>query len=342
MRFNQRQRLAILLFGVCVTLVLGLVDWGLAKSEAYIRALLDAGHFPLMAVVALLAALALGFDRRGRIRSFIFAIVFAYVLEVIQPWFGRAFEYQDFFHGALGALAALTGVGVWQARRGRVAHALFVIAVTLHLLIPVAHRYQRMQLRESQFPVLGDFEHRWELAGVWEAFGTIHGETTQVRQSVRHVCRGSYSLRLDTIPRLHAGVLFQATAQDWSPYTELRFAVFNPGPGRSVLRMRVDDDGDSRNFTDRYNDAFLLVPGWNHVSVSTGALEAGSGGRRLNMKRITRLLFFTGPHEAPATFYIDGVELRKGASGDNSLHPLGLDEQSTDGHSERGRTRGSC
>lgn len=61
-------------------------------------------HVGIFAVLATLARL--GFRGREPAATFVALVAYALVIEIVQPLFGRAFDWLDLAAGALGALAA--------------------------------------------------------------------------------------------------------------------------------------------------------------------------------------------------------------------------------------------
>jgi hypothetical protein len=76
-----------------------------------------------------------------------------------------------------------------------------------------------------------------------------------------------------------------------------------------TLYVRVDDNGDSTKLVDRFEKGFELARGWNRIRISTAEIEHGSQRRRLNMKSIRRVAFFTGDGEPTRFWFLDSVHL---------------------------------
>ena len=61
---------------------------------------------------------------------------------------------------------------------------------------------------------------------------------------------------------------------------------------------------------DRYHRTVPLTPGPNHTRIALSEVERAPDGRRLDLRRIRRLQFFTVGPSGPRTLFFDGIRLR--------------------------------
>lgn len=270
------------------------------------KAVLDAGHVPLFFMLTIAVALLLP---RGRSRpAAVLGIIFLIVLftELAQQYTGRTFSLRDIISDMLGAVLAVVGLWAWKRRRGAFAPSVFFILAVFVCGLSLARplqRYKTQIRREMLLPVLSDFDDPEDL-DFWRPLDSGGGESASIRRLERH---GRGMLEVSTSSERWAGVEYDAGLASWKGHEFLELDLFNPGE-RLRLTVRIDDNGDTEDFTGRFNKTFEIAPGRVLLQISMEAIKRGPRDRLLDTGKISRMLIFT-PEAAPATFFIDRASL---------------------------------
>lgn len=120
---------------------------------------------------------------------------------------------------------------------------------------------------------------------------------------------GSRSLRLELYPSDYPGLAPMLEENDWRDYRILSFDVHNPNKREVRITVRIDDRKDYPNYKDRYNKSFILKPGLNRMKIPLDTLVTSGTDRKLNLKRISRVLIFMTRPERRVVLYVDYIRL---------------------------------
>jgi hypothetical protein len=178
------------------------------------------------------------------------------------------------------------------------------LSLVVVVLLPLMASASDEWLARIRFPVLADFETPFE-AGRWEGSARF----TIARAEASH---GHASLRVNMDTSLYSGVALIHFPVNWSGYRYLRMDVLNPMPDQVDLNCRLHDGQHERRgpaYTDRYNTAFRLQPGWNSLLIDLADVARAPAGRMMDMDDIRALIVFCSRLPAPRTIFIDHVRL---------------------------------
>jgi hypothetical protein len=283
------------------------------QDSALWERLMDAAHLPLFFGITWYFHLLLPPDGRRGARVLKIAgagACLAGLVELVQPLTGRSGSIVDFRNGVAGVLAGCVAVQVWQTRSARRWGPVLVLVVGgafAWALWPAWLEGQGVLWRGRQFPLLGDFEAPAELR-LWQAQGGEGKSLTEVHITAEHATRGAHALQVATGRGSWSGVNYVAGDRDWSARRILAADFFNP-EAEFTLYVRVDDDGDCDRMGQRFDREWHLKPGSNRLEITTADLENGPQGRKLNLRAIRRVVFFTGQDQPGRTFFLDNVRL---------------------------------
>lgn len=127
--------------------------------------------------------------------------------------------------------------------------------------------------------------------------------------SEEHATRGRSSLKLELFPSDFPGLSPMLEDNDWRGFKQLAFDIFNTEAQAIRITVRIDDTAGFPNYEDRYNREFSLKPGRNTVVIPFETLVTSGTQRRLDLKRIYRLLVFMGYPEKKTVLYMDHFRL---------------------------------
>jgi len=287
---SVRHRLLSLL-GLLLILA-GLLAPVTARSSLFWAAFWDGNHFIAFAAVTLLAYVGFSGGGRSQMRRVVLAgatsFAFAAAVELTQPLFSRSGSVDDLINGWLGVLAAMSGLAIWRQGVGtvwRIVHLTLCVAVFAFLMGPAVIEWRASTWRESQFPLLADFEDPRERP-LW----SVRKAGLQIAFVDRYPSSGMASLEVRVAAGASGGIGYDAGYQDWRPFGALSFDLYNPGdPFR--LTLLVIDDSRSANFAERFTGRFQVAPGWNAFRVPIEDLRTDPPTRTLNVAAVYRLLW---------------------------------------------------
>ena len=109
----------------------------------------------------------------------------------------------------------------------------------------------------------------------------------------------------------YPGATLEWPARDWTGYHVLQFDTYlESGPGLDLVVKIEDLDHDGRYQRSLPPDWSSLTPGPNRTRIALSEVERAPDGRRLDLRHIRRLQFFTVGPARPRTLFLDGIRLR--------------------------------
>ena len=242
----------------------------------------------------------------------VFFIVFCVgmAVEFVQGYVpGRSASGFDILRNQFGAC---TGLTIYFSRIGKLPRwavaklQAAVLVLLLILLWPLTRAMIDERRAAQQFPVLSDFETRFEHRR-WQNVNQLK----IVDEPVRH---GKKSLRVPLTTSRYSGVQLFYFPHDWSRYTILHFSIYKDDDQEMVLYGKIYDrlhKDRGRIYSDRYNKKFRVEPGWNDFQISLDEVRHAPATREMNMHKIVRFALFVVSQTHPRVLYLDHVYLSK-------------------------------
>ena len=262
---------------------------GALLAYALDRALRPAAARPPPPLVALLPWIA--------------TLAFLWLVEIVQPLFGRTASHRDLWTGAAGAAALLLGRAAARGdgwRRPALAGAALVV-LGAGLWVPVRIALDVIRQRQA-FPLLASFEHPAE-SSRW----TVRGGRQAIRPG--HATDGAHSLEVT----LRAGDLPSAImvwpVHDWTGYDALALDLELEGTTPLDLLLKVEDLDRGSGKNARSLTPLRLSPGPNAVRVPLAAIAAAPAAGPLDLSRIAGLALVAEHLDADRRFWLDRVRL---------------------------------
>jgi hypothetical protein len=225
-------------------------------------------------------------------------------IELTQPHFGRTGTWTDLGVNLLGACCGLlflasgrTGLPWFALKVGQVLSLGFCATLFSGPAVTLWDMHQA----DRQFPVLSDFETRFE-ADRWTR-GRIDSGTA------RH---GTASLRVQLGTERFSGTAMYRSLGNWQGYSALALSIHNPDPEPLQVTVSIrDKEHDIRGggYFDRYNHIFTIHPGWSDVTIPMATIRHAPAGRPLELDRLTSLAIFTMNLPHPRVIHVDHVRL---------------------------------
>lgn len=217
---------------------------------------------------------------------------------------GKHLEFTDIIGDITGALVFLS----FRSRRnGTKSFSLYGITFFLIgvVLWPVFCSFVDEMLARYQFPLLADFETPFEAS-------RFEGKTGSVSLSKEQAFHGKRSLKLSFFPGPWSGVTLEYLPSDWQGYTQLHFAVYNPGQQPVSLEVLIQDTLHEQRrmpYNDLYSRIISLSAGWTIVRIPLAEVQKAPQTRQMDLTQISGLGFFVEREENPVTLYLDSIRL---------------------------------
>lgn len=264
-------------------MVLSLIPMHFGRYERVAGAIADAGHFWFYLTAYLYLNRVVGHPKK----LLVGLILISGAIEFIQPFVDRDGNFQDFTVSSLGAAC---GYLVFTSYPILFKLAAIVVCST-PLFFPIYGRYDALRYQESLFPEFANFkDNQW--ASLWEATSpdktpssTLY-LTSDRNLAVRAIAGKEWP-----------GVVYLNQFLSWNHFQALEFEV--ESFGASQISLRIDDDGDCKEFNDRFNGSFLLKEGKNQIRVPLEEVRMTKSGRMMNLEKIKRVALFTTSRERP-------------------------------------------
>ena len=241
---------------------------------------------------------------------FLVVFMFGLMVEFLQMYTnGRSPDVLDLLRNQLGALI---GFVFFCSVRRRLSPMLLrglqigTILLLLCFLWPLARAVIDERQAAARFPVLSDFETRFEDRR-WRNIRQLE----RVDRPVRH---GNRSLRVQLSTKKYSGTSLFYFPHDWSGYQWLNFSVYNPMDTGLSLHSRIHDRLHRQHgqvFKDRFHQQFTLHSGWNDLRISLDAVRHAPAGREMGMHEIEGFGIFVVRQTRPLVIYLDYVYLSK-------------------------------
>lgn len=228
------------------------------------------------------------------------------LVEWLQLGTSRSSEWLDVLRDLAGALLVLSfttlpeRASIWLVAGLRGVALGLVLLLCAPLLTVLVDEYQA----RSSFPVLADF------SGIFEE-SRWSGNAS--RELVDMVGRGRL-MRVEMGTQTYSSVSLDYFPGDWSGFDSLQAELHLPDEPALKVTLRVHDVAHGRGpdrmaFDDRYNESFILDPGWNLIRVPLERLRQAPVKREMDLTEIRNLRLFVAGLQTPRILYVGTVKL---------------------------------
>jgi hypothetical protein len=282
----------------------------------------DAGHAPLFGFVALcvLSLIRIVLPNMPGPKLYLFAFatttILGAVTELAQFFSVRDADAGDFIRNAAGAAAFLAFRAALEKRPGgglaissRVARTALLASASILMLAvfaPVAVRVADYRERDRNFPILCEFESRWERTFIQPVSA---GLEQGLLPAAFGEDAGRRSGRWTLYSRPWPGLALREPFPDWTGYRALRFEVWSDLDEPVDMTLRAEDRRHDPGADDRARIRFTVEPGWNEIRVDLDRLRDAPPSRALDMDEVALVMIYARSPEEPFTLWIDSVRL---------------------------------
>lgn len=278
-----------------------------------LRALQNAAHVPAFGVIAVLALFALRVAGVRRTQAYLGALLLTLALGGASEWVqihspNRNASVGDWLRDAAGAVAFLCLAAIWRrdVARPPAVFALLLVAVLCLSVVatPIALLWRDYLGRDAAFPVIccnsGEWEDRFIRTNAVELAPIAPAAYTE----------GDGFLRMDFSPAKWPGITIKEIFPDWSGHHTLAFDIYSEDPVPTRFVLRVDDRGhDGVTFHDRFNRSLAIEAGLNRFRIPIADILEAPTGRRMDVRRMKKLVLFANSPKTPFTVYWNGFWL---------------------------------
>ncbi len=132
-----------------------------------------------------------------------------------------------------------------------------------------------------------------------------------LEQTVHLVTSGKRGLSVELPTGEFPTLELREIPADWRGYRWFEFDVEAPDLAGGELLVRIDDQGPSDRFADRYTGTVALTGRAQHVRLPVETIRHAAGGRELDLRHMFRVLFFLKQADRRHTIYFDRVCLTR-------------------------------
>jgi VanZ family protein len=290
------------------------------------KAVNNFAHVPLFGIVAIvllvLSRMVFVGVSETSIRHYVLAIMgtlaLALLTEALQSFtVTRQPQMSDVVHDLIGALCGL-GLfmtydqqvpGAWDQWRSFprciIIHLCVLVVLGISLIPVIGWTYAYWD-RASRFPSILEFSSDWEMKFV----RTSNSELQVVlpaegwKKSV-----GDKTGQLVFLPETYPGIHIDEPYPDWRGYTSFQLEIFSELPVPRSLVIRIDDAQHNQEHVDRFNQAFTILPGLNHIKIPMDDIRQAPVGRKMDLSAIKAVVLFAVNPPEEFTLYLDNIHL---------------------------------
>jgi hypothetical protein len=237
----------------------------------------------------------------------LFCLVAGGVTEGIQLLLGGDASLGDLLRDGVGGIITLSWFASPEkilSREFRLTLRGLSVSFLLVACLPLMVSMIDEGIALAQFPLLSDFETPFE-KNRWKSDGFTSVDPSVVRH-------GKVSLRVDLNTSLYSGIGLVYFPRDWKGYSFLLLEVFNSSSKEFDIICRIHDrqheEGEQR-YEDRFNQGFLLRPGWNNLRIDLNDVANAPIGRKMDLRKIELVGLFAVRLPEPRTIFVDYVRL---------------------------------
>lgn len=228
-------------------------------------------------------------------------------IEMLQGLFQREASVDDLFRNLLGILSGLSFVVLIQQKKLRNKIIAGVVLASFFLLgiaplIQISWDYLQ---RGKNFPAITVFEEEWFSRFVHLNNTEFVGETNPEADEGEAL----HQIRFD--PGKYSGIDIVEPEKNWSTYQKLQFEVHSNNAVDITLVLKVVDKMHNQSYNDRFNQRFIIRPGFNEMTVDLRQIRDAPVARELDLSNISGVQLFLLDVESPLFLGLSDLYLEK-------------------------------
>ena len=232
-----------------------------------------------------------------------FTFILGSLIEVVQLFIGRTYEFIDVWRSIVGSLIAIVFfkdfklVKSYKIKIAKVFVLLLLLAAAWPLIKSLTDEIQA----RIDFPIISDFENRFELEKWYgQCYVTINNE---------YVIHGDQSLKAELLTIKYSGISISYFPIDWQEYSKIKFSVYYPETEPLQLTCRLHDKKHNNHYNDRFNRSFYVKQGWNEISIVLKDVINAPENRKMDITNMKNFALFAISLNERKTIYFDYLRL---------------------------------
>ena len=232
-----------------------------------------------------------------------FTFILGSLIEVVQLYIGRTYEFIDVWRSIVGSLLAIVfskefkNVKSYIIKTARVFVLLLLLIATWPLIKSLTDEIQA----KIDFPVIADFENPFELEKWYgKCYATINED---------FVFHGKKSLKAELLTVKYSGFSINYFPTDWQGYSTIKFNLYLPTADSLRLTCRIHDVGHNNKYNDRFNKSFYIKQGWNEIAFDLLDVINVPENRTMDITNIKNFALFAISLKERKTIYFDYLRL---------------------------------
>jgi hypothetical protein len=232
-----------------------------------------------------------------------FTFILGSLIEVIQLYIGRTYEFVDVWRSIVGSLLGIVfskefkNVKPYIIKTARVFVLLLLLIATWPLIKSLTDETQA----KIDFPIIADFENPFELEKWYgHCYATINDE---------FVFHGNNSLKAELLTVKYSGFSISYFPTDWQGYSTIKFNLYLPTADSLRLTCRIHDVEHNNQFNDRFNKSFYIKQGWNEITFDLQDVIKAPENRKMDITNIKTFAVFAISLKQRKTIYFDFLRL---------------------------------
>ncbi len=285
-------------------------DTGVAPARS-VQDFWDIGHIFYFALVAFLLLKTKWIARQSLAMQWLvilsITLITGTLIEVAQYGTDRSPDTGDILRDITGSLLVLAFTAS-SRQAGAIPWGLLwkstAVIILLIQLKPLLVSLIDETIARNQFPILANFETPFEVER-WS------GNAQRFQESPAGLHAEGF-MKLNLTARKYSGTFLKYFPGDWRGFHALRLKLYNPDTEAVSVTCRIHDYQHAigeQQYMDRFNQSYLLTPGFNDIKIELEAVAAAPKGREMDLSRIHRLGIFISAHAKPRTLYVQEVRL---------------------------------
>jgi len=214
-------------------------------------------------------------------------LVIGVVIEILQGFVQREASVDDLYRNFWGMASGLSFVALTQQKvlRSKILAAIFSFGFLLFGIAPLFQISWDYLQRDKIFPFITAFEEK-EFA----RFLRFNHAALLTGNVVMRDSKKLHRIRFDQ--GKYPGLAIIEPERNWSAYHKLRFQVFSDNTSNTRLVLKIYDEKHNQNYSDRFNQHFIIRPGLNEIIVSLIQIRDAPVGRKLDLTKISGVQLF--------------------------------------------------
>ena len=186
----------------------------------------------------------------------------------------------------------------------RISTLIFSASLVVASLFPLLHLAIAYVQRNDAFPVITDFQAGWirpflrldqavfTLAPAPDSLASIIQTTDQQQVHQLTIDSGKYP-----------GISIIEPYPDWSEYKTLTLDLYSTQTQLMTLVLRIHDSHHNQEYSDRFNRAVTVKPGYNRFQIPLIEVELAPAGRRMDMRHVANIMLFAADIDSAVKLY---------------------------------------